>query len=44
VNVRADVPAAEATGREIERREADMDGAPLRAIEAGKAPLTADQP
>lgn len=44
MNVRADLPKAEATVREIERREADMDIAQLRAIEAGKAQLTADQP
>jgi hypothetical protein len=35
VNVRANVPTAEATVREIERREAEMEIAQLRAIEAG---------
>jgi hypothetical protein len=36
VNVRADVAKAEATVREIEPREAEVDIVQLRAIEAGQ--------
>lgn len=38
-----DMPKAEAAVREIERVEADLHIARLRAVEAGKAQLTADQ-
>ena len=38
-----DVPKAEATVRESERLEAEIEIAQLRAIETGKAQLTADQ-